>query len=423
MTNTLENPQLNGILTVRNGEFEIPQYGANYKDFQLTVKVDTNRVSIDRLRVKGGGGNLTATGYTEFDRKNLKDGVEKVKFDISAQNFLIANSKDLQVRISGNINLEGDLANPRYDGTITIVRSRFYLPAFQNSQDIEMGVKPLLVQVDADSIKNIKKEKQDTPKLIQNLRGNLKIEIPRNTWLRGPDMNIEIAGSVNVVKSGANFEIFGSIRTIRGSYDLYGRRFDLQQGMVTFDGGTEFNPNVEIEARYVFRGVDGEKKTLKLQITDELLNPTIVFSLDDIEIEETDAFSYIVFGRSSDELTHGEKSRMAQQEGTTSSTLVKRMITGQLTGQLANTLRKKLDLDVIEFKGDKNWRQASIVVGKYLTNDLFLSYEREFSIGRNHEVVPEKVSLEYEINKFLFLQATKGDEKTTGFDLIWKVEK
>jgi hypothetical protein len=35
-------------------------------------------------------------------------------------------------------------------------------------------------------------------------------------------------------------------------------------------------------------------------------------------------------------------------------------------------------------------------------------------------VAPEKVSMEYEVTPWLFLQATKGDEKSTGFDIIWK---
>jgi len=122
-------------------------------------------------------------------------------------------------------------------------------------------------------------------------------------------------------------------------------------------------------------------------------------------------------------LSFGEKSQLAQNEGLVSTAKLEQLLTSRLTGELTNKIQKKLNLDVIEFKGDSNWRQASIILGKYITNDLFLSYKRDFHLGCSHEMVPEEISLEYEINKYLYLQATKGDDKTTGFDIFWKFEK
>ena len=174
---------------------------------------------------------------------------------------------------------------------------------------------------------------------------------------------------------------------------------------------------------HTYRGTDKEKKRLKLFVSGSLNQPAFRFTHNDIEIEEANAISILVFGRMFDELSQSEKSEMSGGVGAASSILVKRLLTGQLVGQITKALQRNFNLDVIEFKGEKGWRQASVMMGKYITNDLFLSYQREFSIGRSHEIVPEQVSLEYEINPYLFLQATKGDDKTTGFDLIWKHEK
>ncbi|GEM_PF-2786143 len=78
---------------------------------------------------------------------------------------------------------------------------------------------------------------------------------------------------------------------------------------------------------------------------------------------------------------------------------------------------------IIEFEGNKNWRESRFVVGKYITNDLFLSVEQDFSLNRSNELAPKQVFLEYEIARFLFLQAIRGDEKSTGFNLICKIER
>jgi len=44
-------------------------------------------------------------------------------------------------------------------------------------------------------------------------------------------------------------------------------------------------------------------------------------------------------------------------------------------------------------------------------------------MGRTYDTTPEQVTLEYEITRSLFFQAVRGDEKSTGLDLIWKYEK
>jgi autotransporter translocation and assembly factor TamB len=114
---------------------------------------------------------------------------------------------------------------------------------------------------------------------------------------------------------------------------------------------------------------------------------------------------------------------LTQELGQAGSKTLKNLLTGQVMGKISGTLSKKLALDVIEFEGNKNWRDARVLVGKYITNDLFLSIERDFSLNRSNELAPKQVYLEYEITRFLFLQATRGDEKTTGFNLIWKLER
>jgi len=428
ITNTLQKPYLTGSLTVANGTFEIPKYGMNYKDIKLNLELDSTNFSLKNFQLQSSEGAITASGGADIGYTDQSTILTNVNLNINSNNFLAASNKDFEVRFNSKLNLQGDLTNPKFGGSVTVLRSRFYLPAFEGSRTVESKESlPLLVLAQYDSTKPgqllREKKQRSSSTLVQNLRGNIKINIPRNTWLKGPDMNMEIAGELDLVKSGLNFEMFGSIRIIRGNYTLYGKRFDIKKGNFTFQGGIEFNPVVELEVQHVFRGTDKEKKILNLQITEQILNPTLQFSLNDIKIEETDAISYLLFGRSVDELTHGEKSEIGQQPGMTSSGMIKKLLAGQLAGQITRRLQKKLNLDVIEFKGEKDWRQASIVVGKYITNDLFLSYQREFSMGKTNEVVPEQVALEYEINRLLYLQATKGDDKATGFDLIWKFER
>ena len=50
-------------------------------------------------------------------------------------------------------------------------------------------------------------------------------------------MRVEISGDLDIIKNSPKPEIFGSIEIMRGHYDLYGRRFNVVEGVITFQGG------------------------------------------------------------------------------------------------------------------------------------------------------------------------------------------
>ncbi len=145
------------------------------------------------------------------------------------------------------------------------------------------------------------------------------------------------------------------------------------------------------------------------------------FSLDEAEISEGDAASYIVFGRSLDELTQGQRSSVA---GSSSAGGMAGSAAAQLlAGQLAQALGNKFNLDVIEVKAEGDLQSAAVVIGKYLTPDLFMSYERSFGSTSDNDLEPETVTLEYQLTRLIYLQLTEGDPKEAGFDIILKFQR
>ena len=78
---------------------------------------------------------------------------------------------------------------------------------------------------------------------------------------------------------------------------------------------------------------------------------------------------------------------------------------------------------MIEVNATENWQSAAFVVGKYITNDLFVIYQRGFGEVEGDEITPETVTIEYELNKNLFLRLQSGSSKTSGLDVILKFEK
>ncbi len=426
LSNTLHDPQPSGHLHLRDGQVFIPKAGKKFQDILVDVQADSSRLHLNKLQINSGDGRISGGGTLDFSGEGLQTHLQQMDLSFRADNFCAIETRDVVVVLNGDVRLSNSFNEPRFDGDITVVRSRLYLPSLTNMNSGDVSTdRPMLMTLRQDSTLRPAALSSDSLliKQLQNLRGSVKLEIPRNTWLRSPEMNIEISGKLNVVMNGAAFELFGVIEMVRGDYNIYGRRFEIQNGTIAFQGGNEINPVVELEAQHIFRSADKIKRALMLKVSGEILEPKLAFTLDNAEIAETDAIAYLVFGCNFDELTQGQRSDMAQNQSAFSSNTVKELVAGQLAGELTRAMRNTLNLDVIEFKGDNNWRQATVVLGKYITNDLFVSYQREIKMGRTYDTAPEQVTMEYEITKSLFFQATRGDEKDTGCDLIWKYEK
>jgi autotransporter translocation and assembly factor TamB len=252
---------------------------------------------------------------------------------------------------------------------------------------------------------------------MNNLNGELKINIPRNTWIRGPEFNAEIEGALELIQEGMeDFLLFGSLNIIRGTYELFGKRFDIEGGQITFLGDYQ-TPQLDLTAKHVFRSGDREKRTLEVKISGSLTSPQVQFLRDGEPVDERDALANLFFGLDFEQLLSGQRENV-QAEASKSEALVSAaggVLSGLVSQQLEKSFGRSLNLDLIQFQGGDN---ISVVVGKYLTNDVFISLSQE----------PEArvFSLEWELSKFFFLllQGAQGEDanKKTGIDLIWKKE-
>ena len=426
LNHTWGAPQPGGFLELRGGTFLAPYLGKPYKKIEARLEVEPSQLRLQRFKAAGGEGWLSGEGWWHFTLAEGRLEMGAMQLRLTCNNFSAADGPELSLQLDGEVELSERTAQPRMSGALRVGRARINLPYFTETPSTLMQAdQPLLLVTRSDSLVQSYDRRVLLPSwmpFFERLRGSIKIEIPRNTWLRSPEMNVEIAGNLDLAKDESNFGLFGTIRIQRGNYDLFGRRFDIASGSLTFTGGDNL-PEMELRADHIFRTQDKVKHTLTLTATGELAQPELSFLLDAVEIAETDAISYLAFGRSFSDLSHGQKSDLAQNQLQMSSDAVKQLLAGRLAGEVTRSIQNKLNLDVIEFRGEQNWRQATVVVGKYLTNDLYVSYERQLNLGRTNEVVPEQMTLEYEVIRSLFLQAIRGDEKETGFDVIIKYEK
>ena len=409
---------LNGYFKLNKARVVYSDLNSSLDNLDLELHIDDNRAGLSLASVKNVG-TLTGKGSFELSEKLTPQNMN-IDFDI--QNYRLANSKKLSLLTNGNLNLAGSLEQPELTGTANIREAKIYLPAFQSKGNKSIQGPILAEKLPSVQIAQTNGNKTSSP-ILEQLEAQVKVIFDRNMWIRNEDMNIELSGNLDIIKSSDGIRYFGEINVVRGMLNLYGKRFDIDKGQITLQGTKEINPTLDIQASHNFRDIYSEKHNLIVKIAGNTNTPQITFELDDESIDQTNAVSFLLFGRRINELSYGEKKQMVENSGLFSSSGIENWVTSRLTAPVTRSIQNRLDLDVIEFKGGSDWRQASIVMGKYITTDLYLSYLQEFNLGRSHELATEQISLEYEINRHLFLQATKGDDKTTGVDVIIKFEK
>ncbi len=421
------NPQFFGYLSLSNGYFSDPEYALKYDDIKFLVQFDGNKISLDTFLIKQNDGFMSVNGDVEFDSTMVKGKITSSSLIADASNFFVAKNSSYEIKIDANTFLKRGETTPEFGGTIKVIHSDFNIDELlakgNDGEDDEH--EPLLLQaisVKKDSIittdiqKSKLKKRENSSAFFKDLTGRVKLDIPRNTWIRSKDMNLELRGEVDVVKTGPFFEIFGNIEINRGHYILYGKKLNINEGEIIFQGGEEIDPMLNFNATYTFRDDKKEKRELDLTVTGLLSDPTIEFFLDEELVTESEAVSILIFGKTIEEMGYSSQNGLVSSMGSSMAAQV-------VTAQLSKTLGSRFNLDMIEVTATENWQSAAFAVGKYIGNDLFVTYQRGFGETEGDEITPETITLEYELNRILFLRLQSGSSKTSGFDVILKFEQ
>jgi autotransporter translocation and assembly factor TamB len=424
ISNTIGEPRFDGKLQLRKGAFSYPGQGISYRNIEIDSRFDNQRFVLDQAIIRSGGGNLKLEGYAEL---GLSAGNDKqaVRFKIDGKKFRAVRSERLEAYIDPSINIKGTLTDPDVAGNVNISQSRINADAFrrQFSFRSDNPNPPLLVKAMRDtSEKKVNLQPVGTKNnpapgnIIKNLNLNLNLTIPGNTWVRGNDMNFELSGNLRAIMQAEQIDLFGTLNIQRGFFEFYGKKFDFVEGSLTLTGSREIDPMLNLILGYDFRDPDRELHTLTLHVEGRTSQPQLSFALDGKTIREKEAFSYLLFGKAPGRLTAGEQ--MSLEEN--AANIARSLAIGKVTGIVTGSLKSSLGLDVVEVGGGKTWKSGSVKIGKYITEDLYLSYKQTFAFDKREKVIePERITLDYQLTRSLFLQAT-NQMPNSGFDLIFK---
>ena len=425
VNHTLGDPEFKGRLDFDGGKFSYPAEGIDYKNIAIRSRFDNRRLQLEQVHLESGAGYLNMQGYADMPFLD-PTAPDSLYVELRGKDFEALRSGRIEAVLEPSVILRGAFSRPVLEGDLNIPRASVNVDAFRQAMAVTSDDPnaPLLIEAMKDTLSypaKVEDTTQRAPSLsgsdfYHNLRGTFNIQIPGNTWVKGQDMNFEVQGRLKAIKESEQVDLFGTLNVKRGFFRFYGKKFDFEEGEIIFTGGREINPRIRFTIAYMFRDPDRERQRLTIEITGRTSQPNLQFRLNEQVIQEKEALSYLMFGKSTGQLTTAEQTSLEERTGQMAASFALDRISTAVTRALGNGL----GLDMVELEAGKDWRSGNVKIGKYITDDLYLSYQKTFAFDKKEKAIDaDRITLEYQIMRSLFLQAT-NQMYNSGFDLIFK---
>jgi translocation and assembly module TamB len=371
---TLGAPRLTGVVKLTDGEIDVYQVNLGLKRINLQASLSESGIDFSGSAAAGAG-QVAANGHLEW-RELQPYG----KFHLKGSNLRVADVPEAQIDASPDLDFNVNGHKIEVTGTVTIPYAKIQPKDITNA-----------VRVSPDEV--IVGSESDNPAERFEVVSTVTLALGDKVNIDAMGLTARLIGSVTI-KSGYDTLTTGqgTLSVAEGKYTAYARQLDITRGVLTFSGGPIDNPGINVRAQKQFPDV-----TAGVNVRGTLTQPIISF-FSDPSLPQSQIVSLILAGGS------------LQSAGNQGNAAL-----GQGAALLAAELGPHVGLPDVSLETDPVANETSLVLGRYLSPRLYVSYG---------------VSLTENLNVFK-MRYTLGDHWTVrveagtarGADLVYSIEK
>ena len=386
---TLARPALDGSVRLPDGAIDDVTSGVALRRIGLDLVASGQTVRIERLTARDRyKGTLDGSGQVA-----LVDGAPKVDVTLATEQLRVLDSDLGRAELSGRSSVTGTPAAMLVQSRLKVDRADINIPLG--------GGGP--------SIPTLKVTRKGAPapaptasKAPSVIRLDVAVDLPGEVFVRGQGLESEWQGNIQVKGQADNPLVTGKIEERRGLLDILGRRFSIDKGVITFDGSRPPVPVINVEA-----STKTADLTAKIQLTGPATSPRIVLSSDP-PVPQSEVVSQILFDRSQAQITPVQGIKLAAA--------VRSLQTGGGGFDAITSLRNATGLDTIDLQGGATPQASTATVGKYVTDNVFVSVQKGVAQGTG------KAQVQVDITPNLSVGTHVDENSQTGVNLQWKYD-
>ncbi len=352
---TLGRPGFEGVVEWLDGGFRLPAQGLTWTDVSMQVGfpalADSGSRRIDVTgRGTSGDGTLSIEGGIDWtgdittavgEGRVTGAGVRVLNTDLAQ----IHASPDLYLRLEqGLVSLSGEVLLPK---ARVRIRER-PVSAVSVSEDQRLGGLP------ADAAQ--------TP--AYRIKADVDLRFGEDVQFTGFGLDTTLGGGIALKQRGRQTTATGSIVVRKGTYAAYGQKLAINRGRLLWSDTPLQRPAIDVDASRT----PSKEITVGLRASGPIERPEVnLYSVPGMT--QSEQLSWLLFGRPLQTTSSTESSMMNE------AALALGVRAGDfLTKRLGGGLGLGLDQVGIEVPAGESNETAALVLGKYLTPDLYVSY-------------------------------------------------
>ena len=389
-TGTVNQPNFAGNVQIANGSVAFVDLPNGLSEINGTLSFDLNRLRVQKLTAKSGGGDLVLGGYITY--------ANGLFFDLNAtgRDIRLRYPEGVSSQATADVRLVGTLQNSLLSGDVTI--TKFGLtPQFDLAGYVQRAKQP------------------PTPPSPNSVVDNVRLDVH---IVSTPELRVEtslarLSGDVDMHLRGtaARPSILGRMSIAEGDITFNGTTYHLERGDIVFANPVRIEPVVNVEASARVRDYD---ITLGFHGTPEKLNVTY---RSEPPLPSADIIALLAFGRTRQESEiQAEQGSQAASQQSFAQTASNAILGEALNSAVSSRVQKLFGISRIKIDpnlgGTEDNPNARLTVEQQISKDVTVTYLT--NLGQYAE---EVLQVEYNINKNVSLVAVRDYTGVLAIDL------
>ncbi|NUO88480.1 MAG: translocation/assembly module TamB, partial [Cupriavidus sp.] len=366
LAGTVAAPLLTGTINGDNLAVTLYDQGLRLTDGTVRVVLDQNTVELRQVEFHGGEGKLTATGNIK-----LGEADPNLTGKIVADKLQLFASPERTLVVSGDASIANENKQVVIRGKFHVDRGLFDLPkagapVLGDDVVVIRRKDQRAVKTAATPVPETKPASRFSPVI------DLIVDLGNNFRFRGAGADLRLAGQMGVKSEPlAPMKATGTVRVTEGTYEAFGRKLDIERGIINFNGPID-NPNMNIRAMRRNQEVEAG-----VEVTGTVRLPRVRL-VSEPNVPDEDKLSWLMFG-------YGAESAGAGQQRQLSGSALGGAALGLIGGRAGKGIVSHFGID--EFSIGPSTAglndQQVVSMGKAITERMSVGYEQSLTSASN----------------------------------------
>jgi translocation and assembly module TamB len=390
----LKAPEVTGTLHLTDAGYENLRYGIKLRKIEADVRAAGPVIRIASLTATTPGrGQINGSGEVD-----LRNGID-TRLKIQTRGATLIDTDLASAIVDSDLAVTGNLQKQlTLGGKIKVVKADIRVPdklppSVQEIEVTEVNAPPQAAARIA--------ARQQQPKQALVVALDLAVDAPQQVAVRGRGLDAELGGALKVSGSADKPVIDGALKLRRGSLEIAGKRLDFTEGTLTFEGGDQIDPILDLTA---------QSRAQDLQVTAKVegsaRSPRITLSSVP-EMPQDEILARLLFSKSAGALSPFELLQLAQATAD---------LAGVSSGPgVLDKIRQNTGLDRLSLEQSEGAAGPSLSAGRYVAKGVYVGVSQ----GAKSSTSAATVEIEVTPNVKVETEMGANADGKAGVNLEW----